>query len=144
MTAAKKLYLASPYTSPYPEVRNARVKLASAIAARLMERGYVVFSPITHGHSIAEHLPAESAHSHAFWMAQCLPMLADCDLLVVLPVDGWRESRGVAEELAFARLHDIPIFIWQSHDSMFELLDDEELVTCNYKVITNLEKDLPQ
>ena len=107
----QKIYLASPYSSPDEVTRNDRVELASSIAARLMEEGYVVFSPITHGHSVADHLHHRNAHSHEFWMGQCLPMLEASDCMMILPIDGWRESRGIAEELAFARSNDIPIFI---------------------------------
>ena len=138
----KKIYLASPYTSPDPIVRNSRVELASIIAARLMEQGYVVFSPITHGHRVADHLHHRNAHSHEFWMAQCLPMLEASDCMMILPIDGWRESRGIAEELAFARSNDIPIFFWQSADPVFEILDDEELSICNYKTTHNPEKEV--
>lgn len=137
----KKIYLAAPYTSPDPIVRNSRVELASMIAARLMEQGYGVFSPITHGHRVADHLHHDNLHSHEFWMRQCLPMLKASELLVVLPMEGWRESRGIAEELAFARSNDIPIFIWQSADPVFEILDDEELSICNYKTTHNPEKE---
>ena len=138
----KKLYLASPYTSPDPIVRNSRVELASIIAARLMEQGYVVFSPITHSHRVADHLHHRNARSHEFWMAQCLPMLEASDCMMILPIDGWRESRGIAEELAFARSNDIPIFFWQSADPVFEILDDEELSICNYKTTHNPEKEV--
>ena len=138
----KKLYLASPYTSPDPIVRNSRVELASIIAARLMEQGYVVFSPITHSHRVADHLHHRNARSHEFWMAQCLPMLEALDCMMILPMEGWRESRGIAEELAFARSNDIPIFFWQSADPVFEILDDEELSICNYKTTHNPEKEV--
>ena len=137
----QKIYLASPYSSPDEVTRNDRVELASSIAARLMEEGYVVFSPITHGHSVADHLHHRNVHSHEFWMGQCLPMLEASDCMMILPIDGWRESRGIAEELAFARSNDIPIFIWQSADPVFEILDDEELSICNYKTTHNPEKE---
>ena len=52
-----KIYLACPYTHPDEVTRNTRVELASIIAAKLMCEGHVVFSPITHGHYVADHLP---------------------------------------------------------------------------------------
>ena len=136
----KKIYLAAPYTSPDPIVRNSRVELASIIAARLMDEDYVVFSPITHGHSVANHLYYRNAHSHDFWMRQCLPMVKFCDWLIVLPIHGWRESRGIAEEMAFAKVNRIPTFLWQTADPQFELLDDEEIEICQYSIFrsTNL------
>ena len=63
-----KIYLACPYTHPDEVTRNTRVEFASIIAAKLMCEGHVVFSPITHGHHIADHLPPAKLHSHEFWM----------------------------------------------------------------------------
>lgn len=128
-----KIYLACPYTHPDEVARNTRVEFASIIAAKLMCEGHVVFSPITHGHHIADHLPPAKLHSHEFWMTQCLPMLEDCDWMMVVPLHGWRESRGVAEELGFA-LERMPVHVWQNAHPDFELLDDEELETLNYHV----------
>ena len=128
------------YTHPDEVTRNTRVELASIIAAKLMCEGHVVFSPITHGHQVADHLPPAKLHSHEFWMAQCLPMLEDCDWMMVVPLHGWRESRGVAEEMAFAKVNRIPTFLWQTADPRFELLDDEEIEICQYSIFrpTNL------
>ena len=138
----KKIYLASPYSSPDPIVRNSRVELASIIAARLMEQGYVVFSPITHGHSVADHLHHRNAHSHEFWMKQCLPMLEASDCMMILPIDGWRESRGLAEERDFAHAKRIPFLIWQTGLSPdFELLDDEEIEICNLSAFRDTAKE---
>ena len=139
----KKIYLAAPYTSPGPIVRSTRAELASIIAARLMEQGYVVFSPITHGHSVADHLHYTNAHSHEFWMRQCLPMLEASDCMMILPIDGWRESRGLAEERDFAHAKRIPVLIWQdSLSPEFELLDDEEIGYCNLSIFRDTAKGI--
>jgi hypothetical protein len=53
-------------------------------------------------------------------------MLEDCDWMMVVPLHGWRESRGVVEELGFA-LERMPVYIWQNARPDFEPLDDEEL-----------------
>jgi nucleoside 2-deoxyribosyltransferase len=102
------IYLASPYSHPDPDVRQRRYVEACMAAAKLMEEGAAVFSPIAHGHSVAEHggLPAMD---HEFWMAQCLPWVERCDELVILTLDGWRESRGIQCEIAQASLVDIPV-----------------------------------
>jgi len=125
----KILYLASPYTSPEPTVRGDRVELASIAAAQLMMQGHCVFSPITHGHHVAAHLTVST--DHEFWMAQCIPILQLCDALMLLPQEGWRQSRGVAEELAFARVNNIPVYIIQDLPWGFghrlETLPDTEL-----------------
>lgn len=103
-----KIYLAAPYSSPDPAIRHQRAALASQAAAHLMLKGHCVFSPITHGHFVADWLPAETALDHEFWMGQCLPMLADCDLLVVLTLPDWHLSRGIQRERRFAEDLNLP------------------------------------
>jgi hypothetical protein len=46
---------------------------------------------------------------HEFWMKQDIPMLARAERLMVLMIDGWKQSRGVAEEIYFAINRRLPI-----------------------------------
>ena len=105
------IYLACPYTSQDPEIRQTRVEVASITAALLAESGKAVYSPITHGHPMSQHLRPSALTDHEFWMKQCLPILAAADELWLLPLDGWQQSRGVQEELAFAQDHGIQITV---------------------------------
>lgn len=100
------IYLASPYSHPDAAVRQQRFESACRAAAELIRRGHVVFSPIAHSHSIAQHgLPVD----WRFWEAQDRRLLAACDELWVLTLDGWRESRGVQAEIAIARAAGKPV-----------------------------------
>lgn len=123
----QKIYLAAPYSSPHAEIREARVAEASRVAARLMEQGYVVFNPIAHGHAIAKHLPQDFLLDHHFWMKQVLPMLEICTWLIILPLEGWRESRGIEAERQYANCKEIPVFVWQETHPAIDFLDEEEL-----------------
>ena len=104
------IYLASPYSHPDPDVRNARFVDVCRAAGRLMLASCdPVFSPIAHGHSVAEHAEGIDAMDAEFWMRQCVGMLRLADILYVLKLDGWQESRGVREELEIARAFGIPV-----------------------------------
>lgn len=93
------IYLASPYSHADAAVREQRFRAACRAAARLMRTGHVVFSPIAHGHSIALHgLPTD----WRFWEPFDREQLARCDEVVVLTLDGWRESAGVQAEVRIA------------------------------------------
>jgi len=98
-----RVYLATPYTSDDPEVRERRYLMACQVAAALMQRGHSVFSPIAHSHPIASYLPHEMMMDHEFWMRQDLPWLEAADMLVVCPADADRYSRGVAREVIDAQ-----------------------------------------
>ena len=120
------VYLACPYTHPSVQTRQSRKMLADMFAARLT-RSYAVFSPITHGPSLEQHLRPSIAQSHKFWMDQCIPFLRMASACYVLPIAGWRESKGVTEEIALAIQMRMPVIIIQAHDLCIELIDPEEI-----------------
>lgn len=100
-------YLASPYTHPDERVRRKRFEQVAAVAADLMKRGEVVFSPIAHSHPID--LNFDSPESGEFWKKQDEPFLMGCDKLAVLRLSGWEESKGLAHEIAVAHERGIPV-----------------------------------
>lgn len=107
-----KIYLACQYSTANDELKTWLVKECSMIAAKLMEAGHVVYSPITHSHVIRRYLSDGNRNSFEFWRKQSIAMLEDSDILVILPFLGWRSSRGIAREMDFAKFEGIPIFIY--------------------------------
>lgn len=107
------VYLASPYTHPDPAVRERRFVEVCKVAASLMARGAAVFCPIAHSHPID--LLAPLPQTTSFWMAQDLPLLRCASRMVVLMLDGWRQSKGIAAEIAAAEAVGIPIE-YMAHD----------------------------
>ncbi len=100
------IYLASPYSHPESSVREQRFRAACVAAVRLIRVGHIVFSPITHGHSLALHgLPTD----WRFWERFDHRQLACCDEMIVLTLDGWRESEGVQAEIRLATEFGKPI-----------------------------------
>lgn len=94
------IYLASPYTDKDPLVMKWRFEKACVAAARLMERGEVVFSPIAHSHPIAQHMKPGMDVAGDFWQAQDAPYVEACSRIVVLKLPGWEKSNGVTHEIA--------------------------------------------
>ena len=101
------IYLAGPYSHEDEAMRVARFEALTKKAAELMIDGFTVFSPITHGHAIAERhdLPLD----FSWWQHQCLDMLSRASKLIVLRLDGYVESRGVNAEIAHAEKYGINI-----------------------------------
>ena len=100
------IYLASPYTHPDPVVIMRRYEAACCAAAELIRQGKTVFSAISHSHGIARYgLPID----WRFWERHDRRYLEACDEVVVLMLDGWRESVGVQAEIAIARELDKPV-----------------------------------
>lgn len=89
-------YLASPYSN-YPKgIDYAHVKACQAVA-EFVEAGVPVYSPIAHTHPVAM-IGCIDPHNHDFWLPIDKPMMDAASGLIVLMLDGWLTSRGVAYE----------------------------------------------
>lgn len=101
------IYLACPYTHARPEVREARYDQAVAATAKLLAKGRHVFAPIVYGHDMTTRhkLPVEWEPWEPFARA----MLSRCTELLILPLDGWEQSKGIAAEKAIAKELNLPI-----------------------------------
>lgn len=95
------IYLASPYSHSDPAVMEERFDAACKAAGYLMTQGHHVFSPIAQCHPIAMRTPGMPT-DWQFWKAYDEQVIAACDELWVLMLDGWQESRGVAAEKEIA------------------------------------------
>lgn len=128
----KLIYLAIPY-SWNPEIA---YDIANKVSATLMKQGYIVFSPISHSHPIANNLDESLRKDHEFWMKQDLPILAKCDQLWIVNIKGVdidskkliSESRGVQAEINFAKKTNKEIIYIDSY-----YLDDSQYFEKNFK-----------
>jgi hypothetical protein len=95
------VYLAVPYSHPRPEIREERFRAVNRVAAKLMGQGLHIFSPISHSHpiSIEGNLPT----NWEYWEAYDRAFLNASNKLIVLMLDGWDKSVGVAGEIAIAK-----------------------------------------
>ena len=111
------IYLAGPYSHADADVRQQRFVEHCIAAAKLAEldRG-AVFAPVVHGHSLCE-TGGLCRFEHDFWMRQCLPFLECADALLVLTLDGWRESKGTRAEIDLAEQLRIPVVAWSGDDA---------------------------
>ena len=101
------IYLATPYSHTDAEVMERRFVRACEIAGRLMAAGEIVFCPIAHTHPIAVH--CELPRGWDYWQRYDREMIARASKVVVVKMDGWQESRGIAGEIAIAGELGIPV-----------------------------------
>ena len=106
---SKKIYLAIPYNDPDSAIRENRFEIANTISARLMNMEYNVFSPISHSHPIA--VQCGLPKGYEFWKEWNKTFIEWCDELHVVCIDGWRESRGVQDEIRIANEMGKPVFL---------------------------------
>jgi hypothetical protein len=101
------IYLASPYSNPDEKVREENYRIVSQKAAELVAEGKAVISPITYGHTLLSF--KEMPGDWEFWKNFCIEILDKCDELYVYQMKGWEESKGVKEEIEFAKNKKIKI-----------------------------------
>lgn len=103
----KKIYLATAYTGT-PEQQQSRFEAVNKVAARLMGEGFLVFSPISHTHPIAE--AGDLPKGWEFWQEYDKTFIEWADELHIFMQEGWKESTGVAGEVEIAKQLNKPIF----------------------------------
>lgn len=101
-------YLATPY-SKYKDGIEAAFQDAARIAAMLLKTGIKVYSPITHTHPLAVFGELDPL-DHKIWLPFDEAMMEACDALVVVHMDGWQQSYGIAHEIKVFGAARKPIF----------------------------------
>jgi hypothetical protein len=110
--AEKLWYLASPYSHPDATVRQARYDAAVREVAVLFTEGVMCLSSIVHSHPVCLAL-GNREFAFEYWKEFDQELILRCDGIIVLLLEGWRESKGVMAELEFARANGKEI--WYKH-----------------------------
>lgn len=84
-----------------------RFETVCKFSGQLMLQGKVVYSPIAHNHPIA--CLISLPRTWDWWKVFDEHILSKCDSLMVLMLDGWDTSIGVAAEIDLARTLNLPI-----------------------------------
>lgn len=104
---SKLIYIASPYTNKDYTKLVENYLTVTKYAAKLVEEGCVVISPITLGHTLCSFrkLPI----NFEFWENFCLTILSKCDEMIVYKINSWENSVGIKEEIEFCKQLGIPV-----------------------------------
>lgn len=122
------IYLACPYSHSDPQVRIERFESANRAAAYLMCQGHKVFSPISHTHPIAVSPEGELPKGWEFWHEFDRAFLEYSYKIIVLCIDGWKESVGVQGELKIAEELGLEVeYMLICEDGYYEYLELVEL-----------------
>lgn len=93
-------YLASPYSHPSEFVREHRYIAAKAATVFLLKQSVWIYSPIVHCHELAK--TSSLPKDFDYWQNYNRAMLRGATDLLVLKIEGWAESKGVAAEVKYA------------------------------------------
>lgn len=114
-------YIASPYAHPDLKVQKQRVvDVAKAVKHIALEwKGIVPFSPILYTSTLVA--DGMEAGPPGGWYHFDLSFLRKADCLMVLELEGWNSSIGIAIEIAFAESRGMRIVRY----TLDELLSDD-------------------
>lgn len=105
-TDAKLIYVGAPYSDPDPAVIAGRMAAFEDVVARLLTTGQFPVSPLMNHGILGRHaIPGD----WDFWQHYSRRLLARCDLLMVVQLPGWANSRGLTGEIALAETLSLPI-----------------------------------
>jgi nucleoside 2-deoxyribosyltransferase len=99
------IYIAGPYRHDDPRVMMMRYFSFCKYAHKLLLDGKLCFSPISHSAPIED----LGLIPHEVWMEVDIKILKICDVIHVLMLDGWKDSKGTSEEIDIAFKRRIPI-----------------------------------
>lgn len=103
----RMIYLASPYSHEDKDIRQMRFTTVCIVAAKLLNKGLLVFSPIAHTHWIAVYGQLETGFNR--WRELDEAMIDRCTEMYVLCIQGWKESKGVQHEIQYANDIGLPV-----------------------------------
>lgn len=107
LTQYKLCYLATPYSKYKPGIHMAFVE-ASIFAARLLQHGVKVYSPIAHTHPLAIYGNIDPL-DHSIWIPFDESMMEASEALLVVMMEDWRGSKGIAHEIEFFERANKPV-----------------------------------
>jgi len=112
MERKRLLYISCPYWDENFEIRKSRAESATVLALELIARGYYAYSPVTHGHEIAEYVAYYDVDiDEDFWLNHSLEMLTTMagSALVLFSLHGHGQSKGMKAEYELAVKYHRPM-----------------------------------
>lgn len=110
----KFAYIAGPYSSPSEEVIERRYDLYLRFTNMVLNHGIMCMSPLTNHACLKKGkvIPGD----YNFWGNYSREMLARCQVVFVMMLDGWEKSDGVYDELMNARQKGLKILFFKEED----------------------------
>lgn len=105
-------YMASPYTLLPPTEAVAHAKHWLTLLSNELGPGTPLFSPVVHQQGM------DVDWTHDQWMTFCIATLSGCSFLIIPPVPGREDSKGIAREVAYARGRNMTVLWLPTGDSL--------------------------
>jgi hypothetical protein len=112
----KFYYLSNPYSGT-EELKNLRARSAARACGKLIKDRVFTLSPIVHNHAMMKEY-------NEFTLEQRKDVILDFDFallkasigMIVLTIEGWKDSHGVKKEIEFCNENELPIYYFTSEE----------------------------
>lgn len=102
-------YISNPYNGT-EEQKEHRAQVAARVCALLLKRGVFAWSPIVHNHAMMKVFSDFTLDERrAMMLPYDFSLLRQSKGMIVLTIEGWRESFGVKAELELCQELAIPV-----------------------------------
>ncbi|BCP55243.1 hypothetical protein K32_38600 [Kaistia sp. 32K] len=116
----RKIFLACPYGHSDAEVIEARFAKSNEVAAVIARSGNAVFSQVSMSHPINKTMTQlDRAAIGELWAPIDRVFMEAMTEIIVIDMDGWRESSGIAREMKFFEERGLPVNIWSNVQGQF-------------------------
>lgn len=98
------IYVASPYNHDDPAIVNDRITAVKDYFVELFNSGECAVSPMLMGHELVQ--AKLLSGKPEVWEQYCKSMMVHCHTIHVIASHGWISSKGLQQELGWAREFD--------------------------------------
>ncbi len=102
-------YISNPYNGT-EEQKEQRARLAAEVCGKLLKKGIFAWSPIVHNHAMMKVYDQFSLEERKELVLEFdFSLLQEAQGMIVLTIDGWKESYGVNKEIELCEELEIPV-----------------------------------
>ncbi len=117
----RKIFLACPYGHSDASIVEKRFGHSNSVASRIVRSGATVFSQVSMSHPINKEMgDLDKAAIGKLWGPVDAVFMEAMEELIVVDIDGWRESSGVAREIEFFKERRRPVSLWSEVENQFQ------------------------
>ncbi|MBI2790930.1 MAG: DUF1937 family protein [Gammaproteobacteria bacterium] len=122
MSNKELIYLACPYSHPDSRMVQLRYAVSAQVACQLVKEGLMIFAASMHNALLAT--MAGISDQFADWKEYNHLMIERSDKLMVITMEGWEQSKGVQDQIQYAKSLNKPIeMIEPPHDLIKNVWD---------------------
>lgn len=109
-------FMACPYSHPDQSIVEARFDACTLAATKMSLAGFPVYSQITISHPMNLSAAKNMSGAKIDWAPIDKVFMDKCDEIIVLELDGWKESGGVQREIEYFKDRGAKVWLFSEFE----------------------------